>query len=175
MVTPRQLFLGFFEIGVQGFGGVLPYARRVLVEKRRWLSAEEFLDYWSICQPIPGGNIINLAIAFGARCAGPLGSLAAFAGLVFAPFVIVVTLGFLYTEFGHLPKVEPVFRGVSAAAAGLVLATAVQMAFTPRMRSPLVVLGLAAFVLTALFRWPLLAVLGLLVPLSVLAAWRRSK
>jgi chromate transporter len=147
----------------------------VLVEERRWLGAEEFLDYWSICQPIPGGNIINLAIAFGARCAGPLGSVAAFAGLVCAPFPVLLVLGWLYTRFGHLPQVEPVFRGVSAAGAGLVIATAVQMALSPRMRSPLAVLGLAAFVLSAWLRWPLLAVLGLLLPLSLLAAWKGTR
>jgi chromate transporter len=175
LVAPRDLFIAFFQIGVQGFGGVLPWARRVLVEERRWLSAEEFLDYWSVCQPLPGGNIINMSIAFGSRCAGLPGALAAFAGLVFAPFLIVVLLGLLYTRYGNLPHMEGIFRGISAAGAGLVVATALQLAMTPRMRSPLAVLAVAAFILTAWLRWPLLAVLGLLVPIGLIGAWRRKR
>jgi chromate transporter len=170
-----QLFMAFFQIGLQGFGGVLPWARRVLVEERRWLSADEFLEQWSLCQALPGGNIANLSVAFGARCAGVGGSIAAFLGLVSAPFAVICLLGALYTRYGTLPQVEAVLRGVSAVGAGLVLGTGIRMAATPRMRSPLAVFAVAAFVMTALLRWPLLLVLGVLVPLCLLAEWRRAR
>lgn len=174
-ITPRELFIAFFWIGVQGFGGVLPWAKRVLVEQRRWLTPDEFLDYWSICQPLPGGNIINVAIVFGSRCAGAHGAMAAFAGLVCAPFVIVLGLGAVYTTFGDMPGVARALRGIAAAGAGLLAATALQLAMTPRMRSPLAIFGVASFLLTVWLRWPLVAVLALLVPLSLLLAWRRAR
>src|SRR4029077_8471885 len=98
-ITPRQLFVAFFKIGIQGFGGVLPWARRVLVEERGWFTEEEFLDAWGLAQALPGGNIINLSIGCGLRCAGPLGALAGFCGLTLAPFAIMVALGILYTRY----------------------------------------------------------------------------
>lgn len=91
-VAPRDLFLAFFKIGVQGFGGVLPWARRVLVEERKWFSEEQFLDAWGLAQALPGGNIINLSIGFGSRCAGPSGALAAFFELTLAGGYLI-TLG----------------------------------------------------------------------------------
>jgi chromate transporter len=173
-ITPIDLFIAFFQIGLQGFGGVLPWARRVLVEQRRWLSAEEFLEQWSVCQALPGGNICNLSVAFGLRCAGATGAACALLGLVFAPFLVFCAIGFAYTRYGALPQAEGLLRGVSAVGAGLVLATGLRMAASPRMRSPLVLFALAAFVLTALLRWPLLLVFAVLLPLSLVAAWRRQ-
>ncbi len=174
-ITPAALFIAFFKIGVQGFGGVLPWARRVLVEERRWLTPEEFLEQWSVCQVLPGGNITNMSVVFGLRCAGPAGAAAALFGLVFAPFLIFCLLGFLYTRFGTLPPAEGLLRGVSAVGAGLVVATGLRMAASRRMRSVLAVFALAAFVLTGLLRWPLLLVFGLLVPLSLAAVIKRSQ
>jgi chromate transporter len=174
-LTPAQLFVAFLLIGLQGFGGVLPWARRVLVDERRWLTAEQFLEQWSLCQALPGGNITNLSVALGLRSCGPLGSLAALGGLVSGPFTIICVLGYLYTHYGAVPYVEAMFRGISAAGAGLVVATGLRMAASPRMRSPLAVFALAAFVLTALLRWPLLAVLAILLPLCMLGAWASER
>jgi chromate transporter len=173
-ITPVQLFVAFFEIGLQGFGGVLPWARRVLVEKRQWLTAEQFLEQWSVCQALPGGNITNLSVAFGRRCAGAAGAAAALSGLVFAPFLVFCLLGFAYTRYGALPQAEGILRGISAVGAGLVLATGLRMSASPRMRSPLAVFAVAAFVLTALLRWPLAAVFAVLLPLSLVLAWKRQ-
>jgi chromate transporter len=175
LIGPRELFAAFFWIGVQGFGGVLPWAKRELVEKRRWLTQDEFIDYWSICQPLPGGNIMNVAIAFGTRCAGAAGALAAFTGLVFAPFIIIIALGYIYTTYGHRPEIGPTFRGIAAAGAGMLVATACQLAMTPRLRSPLALFAVASFLLTVWLKWPLLAVMGTLVPFSLALAWRRRR
>ena len=174
-ITPPQLFFAFLAIGLQGFGGVLPWARRVLVEQRQWLTEEQFLEQWSLCQALPGGNITNMSVAFGARCAGGPGAAAALLGLVLAPFVVFCALGYLYARYGALPQTEGMLRGISAVGAGLVLATGVRMASSPRMRSPLALFALAAFVLTALLRWPLLIVLGLLLPLCLFMVWKRGR
>ena len=154
---------------------MLPWARRVLVEERRWLTPEQFLEQWSLCQALPGGNITNLSVAFGLRCAGAPGAAAALAGLVFVPFLVFCLLGFAYTHYGTLPQAEGALRGVSAVGAGLVVGTGLRMAASPRMRSPLSLFALAAFVLTALLRWPLLLVLGLLLPLCLVWVRKRLK
>ena len=174
-LTPLQLFVAFFKIGLQGFGGVLPWARRILVEERRWLTEEEFLEQWSLCQALPGGNVTNLSVAFGRRCAGPAGAVAALGGLVTAPFFVFCALGYLYTRFGSLPEAEGILRGISAAGAGLIVSTGLRMAGSPRMRSPLVLVAVVTFALTALLRWPLLAVLGLILPVSLAWVWSRAR
>ncbi len=173
-ISPAQLYAAFFIIGIQGFGGVLPWARRVIVEQRRWLSDEQFLEQWSLCQALPGGNITNLSVAFGRRCAGPVGAAAALGGLVTGPFVVYCFLGWVYVQYGTLPEIEGIFRGISAVGAGLVLSTGIKMAATPRLRSPIALFSVAAFILTALVRWPLLAVLGTLFPLCLLYVWKRA-
>ena len=173
--TPRALFAAFFSASVTGFGGVMPWARRVLVDKRRWLTADEFTDLLGLCQFLPGGNVINLAVAVGARFQGVRGALAALVGLLAAPFAIMLTLGALYTAYGHLPQVEAVFRGVPAAAAGLVLAMGIRMAQAGAASWRGAIFAAAAFAAVALARLPLVPVLAVLVPLSVAVAWRSTR
>src|SRR5437764_14893246 len=92
----RALFLAFLKVGVSGFGGVMPFAHRMLVEKERWLDERGFLELLAVCQFLPGPNIVNLSIVVGRRFGGPRGSLAAFTGLILMPFVIIITLGVIY-------------------------------------------------------------------------------
>jgi len=174
-IGPSDLFFAFFKIGIQGFGGVLPWARRVIVEENQWLTEEEFLDAWGLAQALPGGNIINMSIGFGLRCAGTTGALAAFFGLTLAPFFIMVALGVLYTHFGHMQGVDGLLRGVAAAGAGLVVAAGLKFVVSPRLRSPLAIFAVAAFILSAIVKWPLALVLLLLTPLSWWYCWRRTK
>jgi chromate transporter len=170
--TLRELFGAFFGVGVSGFGGVLPWARRMLVEQKRWLGPDEFTDVLSLCQFLPGPNIVNVAVTVGSRFRGARGALAAVVGLMAAPFAIVVALGALYTTYGHVPAVEGTIRGVSAAAAGLLVAMALKMAHTGLTRWSAVIVAAAAFGGIALARFPLLAVLGVVAPLSIVAVWR---
>ena len=168
-----ELFLRFTQVGVSGFGGVMPWARRMLVEERRWLSAEEFSEALSLCQLLPGPNIVNMAVCVGTRFRGARGALAALMGLMCAPFAIVLVLGALFTHYGDLPAIAAAFRGISAAAAGLIVAMGLKMAASPRLRSPMAGFALAAFVGIALVRVPLGVFLLLAVPASVAAAvWR---
>jgi chromate transporter len=171
--TVAELFLRFTQVGASGFGGVMPWARRMLVEERRWLSAEEFSEALSLCQVLPGPNIVNMAVCVGTRFRGALGALAAFLGLLSAPFAIILVLGALFTNYGDLPAISAAFRGVSAAAAGLIVAMGLKMAASRRLRSPLAAFALAAFVAVALLRLPLGVFLLFAAPASVAAAaWR---
>jgi len=172
---PGELFLRFMQVAVTGFGGVTPWARRMLVEERRWLNSEEFTDVLSLCQLLPGPNIVNIAVCVGARFNGVRGALAAFTGLMAAPFVIVLLMGALYTRYGDLPAVSSAFHGISAAAAGLVVAMGLKMAASRRLRSMMAVFALVTFIGVALVRLPLGLILAGVAPASVAAAiWRRK-
>jgi chromate transporter len=169
--TKRGLFLGFLIVGLQGFGGVLPFARRMLVEQRGWLDDREFNEVLSLSQFLPGPNIVNASIIVGNRFRGPLGSLAATLGLMLMPFVIVLALAALYARFADLATVRGATNGVSAAATGLIIATGLKMA-RPLKSIPwhIVMCGLT-FIAIALLRLPLLWVLAVFAPISIAIAW----
>jgi len=171
MVTARDLFVGFLKVGIQGFGGVLPWARRMIVEERHWLSEVEFTDLLSLCQLLPGPNIVNLSVALGNRFAGPFGALAGLAGLLAAPFAIVLSLGMLYAAYGNSESLGGVFRNLGAAAAGLVLATAWKVA-KPYIRRPeAMIVAALAFAAVVGFGVPLIYVVLALAPLSIAWVW----
>jgi chromate transporter len=169
-----EIFLAFSGIAVIGFGGVLPWARRMLVEQRRWLTPQEFTDVLSLGQFLPGGNvIINVSVVVGQRLRGPLGSLAAVGGLLALPVAIVIGLGSLYLQYGDNPVVEGALDGMTAAAAGLILSMAVKMATPLFRRDARVPLALSVVTVLAVgvAGLPLLYVLLLLAPISIAIAW----
>lgn len=170
--TLAGLLIGFLSVGLCGFGGVLPWARRMIVEQRRWLTAAEFTDLLSLCQFLPGPNVINVAVALGARFHGPLGSLAGVTGLLAAPMAIVLALASVYDRFADVPVVADAFAGLAAAASALVLSMALKISAPLRTRPVSIVVGLATLAAIALFRWPLPAVLAVVAPVSILLAHR---
>jgi chromate transporter len=172
--SPLDIFLAFSGIAIVGFGGVLPWARRMLVEQRRWLTADEFTEILSLGQFLPGGNIVNVSIVVGQRFRGPLGSLAAVLGLLAAPVAIVIALGGLYLRYGQHPAVHGALHGVTAAAAGLILSMAAKMAAPLFRREKVVSLAIAAatFVAVGLLGLSLPWALLVLVPISIALAWR---
>lgn len=168
----RTLFLGFLQLGLTGFGGVLPMARHMLVAERRWLDEEEFTDLLGLCQFLPGGNVINLAVAVGMRFAGAAGALAALLGLIAAPTAIVIGLGVLYDRYGQQAQVRHLFGGLAAAAAGLLTALACRMVWRVRARPAGVLVVVLFLVAIAGARLSLPPVLLVLAPLSILLTWR---
>jgi chromate transporter len=171
-----DLFLAFLSVGLSGFGGVLPFARRMLVDRRAWLSESAFNETLSLCQTLPGPNIVNLSIVVGSRFARWPGALAAVAGLMASPVAIVLVLAALYGRYGAVGRVPAMIAGLGAGAAGLVAATAAKMAWLivrrrPVSAAPFIVL---AFVGVGLLRLPLIWVLLALSPFSIAAAWRRN-
>ncbi len=170
--TVGELFRGFLVLGLTGFGGVLPLARHMIVEQRRWLSAAEFTELLGLCQFLPGGNIINVAAAIGMNFRGVTGAVAALVGLIAAPTAIVIALGAIYARFQSDPHVVHMFAGLAAAAAGLLVAMAVKIAL-PMRRRPIAI-GIAAICLVAIavVHWPLVPTMLVLAPLSILLARR---
>ncbi|WP_205948373.1 MULTISPECIES: chromate transporter [Rahnella] len=162
-----QLFMGFFVLGLTGFGGVLPMARHMLVDKRRWLTAGQFTELLGLCQFLPGGNIINLSVALGMEFRGLRGALSALLGLILAPTICVVLLGLVYARYQNEPLVEHLFAGMAAAAAGLLLSTGIKMLAPLRgkwLQLALVAVGVIAI---AAFRMPMLPVMLVLAPVSI--------
>jgi chromate transporter len=172
-----DIFFAFSGMAIMGFGGVVPWTRRALVEQRTWLSPEEFAELLSLCQFLPGGNVVNLAILVGRRFRGVPGSLVALAGIMAAPTLIVLLLGTLYLAYGQTPRAHAALDGVTAAAAGLILAMAAKMAAPLFTRRGQIGLAMAAltFVGVGLFRFSLPLVMAVLAPVSVALAWRSLK
>jgi len=172
-VGASALFVGFLKIGLSGFGGVLPFARRMIVEKQQWLSEHEFLDVLSLSQFLPGPNIVNVSIVVGRRFAGVRGAIAAFAGLMLMPLIIVLALATLYAEVAQMAAVRGALSGISASASGLVLATALKLSRPLKHRPWQIAICVMAFVAIALLRVPLFWTLLVLCPLSIAIAWWR--
>jgi len=168
----RELFLRFLIVGMQGFGGVLPFARRMLVEQRRWVSEREFIEVLSLSQFLPGPNIVNVSFIVGSRFRGASGAVAAVLGLMLMPFLIVLALAALYAQFAAIEAVRGATNGVSAAATGLVIATAIKMAQPLKGVAWQIAMGILTFVAIGLLRVPLLWALAVLAPLSIAIAWR---
>jgi chromate transporter len=166
-----QLFLVFTGLALRGFGGVLPWAQRVLVEQRRWVSREEFLEALAYAQLLPGPNVCNLALMFGDRWFGTRGAVVALAGLVLAPAVVVLCLGALYAGVAHEPVARRALLGMGAVAAGLILGTAIRLAGAHRARWRWLGFAGVAFVAVALLRHELPRVLAVLGPVAVATAW----
>ena len=168
-----DLFLAFATMSLHGFGGVLPWARRMIVEERKWMTAEEFNDAFALCQFLPGPNIVNFSVVYGARLHGVAGAAAAFLGLIAPPVAIVIALGALYARFGDVAALRGILAGVAAAAAGLVVAMAAKMA-APLLRGGLTIapfIAAGVYVAAGIMRWPLLHVLLVAAPISVGIAW----
>jgi chromate transporter len=171
--THAELFFAFFKITLSGFGGTLPWTRRMFVEEKHWMTAEEFNDAYAVCQFLPGPNIVNLTSVFGARMRGATGALAAWAGFLGLPFVLMVTIGILYARFGDAAALQRILGGVAAAAAGIMISTVTKMA-EPLFRGrigPAPFVALATIAAIGIMRWPLVWVMAVMVPSSIALAW----
>jgi len=167
-----ELFLGFLSIGARSFGGVLPWAYRTMVEERRWMTPADFTETIGLCQFLPGPNIGNASIVLGKRWFGLAGSVVAFLGLMALPFIWVLALFALYNDFSANPLVTSVVTGVGAAGAGLFVGTALKLG-RPLARKPVaVVLVAVCFLLVAVARISLVAVIPAGLLLALLAARR---
>ena len=164
-----ELFVAFAKMSLAGFGGVLYWARRGIVDRHRWMTAEEFNETYALCHFLPGPNIVNLSVVFGSRFRGIAGGIAAFAGLVGPPMVIATVLAALYARYGEIDALRRILAGVSCAAIGLLLATVLRMMMPLLRKRDLVglVTLAAVFIAIGVARLPLQAVLLVAIPLSV--------
>jgi chromate transporter len=147
----------------------------MMVEERGWLTPEQFNEAYALCAFLPGPNIVNLSVIFGSRVRGPAGGLVALVGLIGPPMVLVTFIGLLYAHFGEIAALRRMLIGVAAAAAGLMMTTAAKMA-KPLLHNGAIIaplMALTTFAAIGILRWPLPAVLGVLLPVSIALAWVR--
>jgi len=175
----RELFFAFTWLALQGFGGVLPVAQRELVERKRWLTKEQFVEMLAVSQVLPGPNVVNLALMYGDRVFGVRGAFTALAGMLLAPLIVVLALTALYGHYAQVPAVTGALRGMAAVAAGLVISTALKLFSTvksnPMGRPVALVFAALTFVATAWLRWPLIWVIAGLGVVAIMVAWRRLR
>lgn len=147
--------MAFSSVGLSGFGGVLPFARRMLVDQRQWMSAEEFNALLGLCQFLPGPNVVNLAVVVGKRYRGALGAIVAPLGLLAGPIVIVLLLAMLYDRYGSLPVAQGMLRGIAAVGCGLLFAMAWRMGLA--IKGKFAFLPFTGLVVLAIawLRWPM--------------------
>jgi chromate transporter len=169
--TLTELFTGFLAIGARSFGGVMPWAHRVMVEERRWVTPADFVETMGLCQFLPGPNVGNSAIVLGKRWFGLRGAVVAFLGLFALPFVWVMALGMLYADVAANHTVRAVVIGVGAAGAGLFLATAVKLGRALVRKPGALVVIAGCFIAIGIGRVSLLVVL----PIALVAALALSK
>ncbi len=174
-----HLFTAFTWLALQGFGGVLAVAQRELVERLGWMTREEFVEMLAIAQVLPGPNVVNLSMMVGDRFFGARGAMAALAGMLTAPAVIVLGLALAYSHLAQHPVAVQALRGMGAVSAGLILATGLKL-LPALSKSPLgrhwaLGLAAAAFMLIGLLRWPLVAVLALVGGCGMALAWQKLK
>jgi len=177
--SSAELFFAFNWMALQGFGGVLAVAQRELVERKRWLSRDEFVEMLALAQVLPGPNVVNLALMFGDRFYGMRGAFSALAGMLVVPLLIVMVLTGAYAELSRFAPVSGALRGMGAVAAGLVIATAIKLIGTlgSNRLGPPAAAAFAAltFVAIAWLRWPLIWVIGGLGSVAVAIAWTRGR
>lgn len=172
-----DLFFSFTLLALQGFGGVLAIVQRELVEKKKWLTPEQFVEDWAVAQIMPGPNVVNMSIIVGGRHFGLPGAMAALSGMLLLPLMLILTIAIIYAPFAHYPPVVDALRAMGAVAAGLILATGVKLARALKS-NPLgpglcILLGALCFSGVALLRLPLVYPLFGLGLVSCMFAYRK--
>ena len=163
------LFFAFAKMSLAGFGGALAFARRGIVDEHRWMTADEFNETYALCHFLPGPNVVNLSVVFGARFRGVIGGIAAFAGLIGPPMVIVTIVGALYMRYGEIDALRRILTGVTCGAIGLLIAAVFRMMLPLLKRRDIAALAIMVLVFVAigLVRLPLQLVLVAMIPVSI--------
>ena len=164
------LFTAFLKISLCGVGGGtgIIWARRIAVENRRWITEGEFTDIVSLCQFMPGPNIIGIAVCIGTKMRGAIGAIAALCGFLVIPWTVGLSLGLLYLRYANLIALRNILAGIATSAAGLLIAMGVRLLKPHHHRPAALLFAALAFSLITFGRLPLFAVLFSLVPLSIL-------
>ena len=161
--SKTDLFISFTVLALQGFGGVLAVVQRELVDKKRWMTREQFVEDWAVAQIMPGPNVVNLSLMIGDRYFGLPGALAGVAGMLAAPMVVVLVLAMLFGTVSDAAWAQGALRGMGAVSAGLIAGTGIKLISALKanpMRMPAcLTLAALSFVGVALLRLPLAWVL----------------
>ena len=161
--SKTDLFISFTLLALQGFGGVLAVVQRVLVEEKRWMTREQFVEDWAVAQIMPGPNVVNLSLMIGGRYFGLAGALAGLAGMLAAPLVVALLLAMAFGGVSDAAWAQGALRGMGAVSAGLIAAVGLKL-ITALKANPMglpvcVALAVLSFLGVGVMRWPLAWVL----------------
>ena len=178
--SKTDLFLSFTLLALQGFGGVLAVLQRVLVDEKRWMTREQFVEDWAVAQLMPGPNVVNVALMIGGRYFGLAGALAGLAGMLTAPLVLVLLLAMAFGGVSDAAWAQGALRGMGAVSAGLIAAVGLKLMgalrSNPMGMSICIALACASFVGVGVMRWPLAYVLlGTGLPACAWAYWQLAR
>lgn len=167
-IIPRwDLYSGFVLVGLFGFGGIGAAIYHVIVERRRWLTPEEYAALLGLGQVLPGASLINITAILGDRNHGPAGALLALGGLLTFPLFILISIASAYDAYSHLPDVQAATKAAAAAAVGLMFGTGIKLGKVI-LKSPVsLLIALSSFVAIGLFRLPLVSSILVLCPVAV--------
>ena len=166
----------FNHIALASFGGGLSaWSREVVVVRKKWMGEEQFLSAMTMCRIMPGATQVNLSVFVGSALRGGSGAVAAVVGLCALPVALMLALGFVYFTFKEVPAVKGALHGASAAAVALTVTMVIKTGKKCLTGVVPIALFAAAFVLNGVLRWPLLLVLAILAPLSLMWAWPRER
>jgi chromate transporter len=170
----KEIAVSYLKISLLSFGGGLSaWAQLVIVDKRQWLTDEEFLSAMALCRILPGPNQINFAVYVGLRLRGLAGVTAALAGLIIVPFFLVLLMGIAYFHFQSISSVYLAIGGMASVAVGMTLGAGVKLLLRYSFTYWTMIVMLASFIAIGILRWPLLPVLAILIPISVGLSWTR--
>jgi chromate transporter len=171
VLRPRELFVAFAQAGLRSFGGAIPWARRTLVEERRWMTDDEFADELGVGQLLPGANLVNVAARLGDRTAGWRGAVAALAGLVVVPTAVALVVQAILMQWIHLRAVHAALIAAGAAAAGLVWHVGIVVSQRSARLPRRALIAVGTFAAAGPGHLPLPWVLAVAVPLSLILEW----
>jgi chromate transporter len=169
-VPLSALFVGFLKVSLCGFGGGLVWARRAVVEQHKWMEDQEFAETLTLCQLMPGPNIVGITVCVGAKLRGAIGAVSAVAGFILVPWTVGLTLGGIVLRFAEITVLQQILSGLSAAAAGLLIGTGLRLLLPHRSRQTALLFAGLAFAGMAFTRLPLPIVLLILGPVSIAVA-----
>ena len=171
--TFPELLAAFAVIGFSSFGGWLAYFHDAFVEKRHWISNQEYLEGAAVANFVPGASFLNFAIFLSHRLGGWSAVVPSMVLIVAPGAAAMVVLSAAYgSTFAHLPVITSALRGLAAAAAGLVILTPIRLLRSGGHGGPNLAVAAAAFTALALLRLPMLVVVP---PLAVFAVWLNRK
>ena len=171
-ISRKDLFLGFGQIGLMGFGGVALVARHVIVERRRWLDEREYAVLMGFGQILPGANVTNMAIILGRQQGGWLGAAAAVSGLLLMPLAVLLVLAAAYDQAAGHPAVTHALAAMASVAGGMLIGTTVKSLRKAKLDKVGIAVAVTAFAAVALGHIPMIWVLLGLLPVSIGLVWR---
>jgi chromate transporter len=173
-VPLSALFVGFLKVSLCGFGGGLVWARRAVVEQHKWMEEQEFAETLTLCQLMPGPNIVGITVCVGAKLRGAIGAVSAVAGFILVPWTVGLAIGGIVLRHAEIAARQNILSGLSAAAAGLLIGTGLRLLLPHRSRQTALLFAGLAFAGMAFTRLPLPIVLLILAPVSIAVAGLES-